>query len=205
MRWEEGVVGFCFVFGRSQLFQSVFFRYWILLCSTWGSLNILSLIVWFIQTHRFTEVFSENHTTYFSWFSGHLAGNIGMKQQVSECHTYYVFFLMLPICSRCHSFRILSKKSFGQLSLENLMLGLLCPLVGFYSTVTHWSPAWEDFHYFWNILWTWFSIAKWLWRFISFCLFSRDVGKCVVTIRSEGILQAFLVEKHNAPVLGKQW
>lgn len=79
------------VFGRSQLFQSVFFRYWILLCPTWGSLNILSFILWFLQTHRFTVVFSENHTTYFSWFSGHIAGNIGMKQQVSKCHTYYIF------------------------------------------------------------------------------------------------------------------
>lgn len=31
-------------------------------------------------------------------------------------------------------------------------------------------------------------------------LFSRDVGKCVVTIKSEGMLQAFLVEKHNSSV-----
>lgn len=131
MRWEEGVVGFCFVFGRSQLFQSVFFRYWILLCSTWGSLNILSLIVWFFQTHRFTVVFSENHTTYFSWFSGHLAGNIGMKQQVSECHTYYVFFLMLPICSRCHSFRILSKKKFWTAQFRKPYAGIALPSCGF--------------------------------------------------------------------------
>lgn len=54
-------------------------------------------------------MFSENHKIYFIWLSGLLASNVDLKQQVSELSCWF-FLLKLPVCSRCHSFGILSKK-----------------------------------------------------------------------------------------------